>query len=133
MASAQFVFFVAALFLLVCALLAQRIAKQKHAASDGFFYGLVLGPIGIVAAGFLDQRPLCPRCGGRTNGLLESPFEVCEHCNVEFNVLNGFPKLTSDLQQIRDLRRHPVAPLSDEVLRAKLERLGSGRKAEQMG
>ena len=63
-------------FWFLCPFFAALIAEQKRAGCKGFIMGLLLGPIGVIAAGFLDGRPPCKHCGGRLNG----QYPVCPHC-----------------------------------------------------
>lgn len=43
------------------------IGLPKNCALEGMALGLFLGPFGVIAAGFLEQRPKCPACGTRLN------------------------------------------------------------------
>lgn len=77
----------------LCAVAADDIAKQKRAGWAGFGLGFLFGPVGIIAAGFLDRRPNCPRCGGRLEGSTQSPYPVCQHCGVELVWVTGRPHM----------------------------------------
>lgn len=75
---------IASIALLICAVGASHIAEQRQAGTEGFFFGLFFGPLGVIAAGFLDRRPRCPRCGGRINHHEATTFySLCEHCGVD--------------------------------------------------
>ena len=78
------------------------VGSMKQAQDGGLVLGLLLGPIGVVAAGLLDNRPLCPRCGGRVNGTIEAPFPVCQHCRFEYNASTSFPR------QAASVRKHEL-------------------------
>lgn len=77
----------ALIFWLLCGVYAAHIAEQKHAGNQGFWLGLLLGPLGVVAAGFLDNRPLCSECGGRLKGTPQKPFRLCPHCRAELRAV----------------------------------------------
>jgi hypothetical protein len=64
-------------------LVGASIASQRQSALGGFLLGLLFGPLGVLAAGFLDARPKCSRCGGRQNGTPDNPYPICEHCGTE--------------------------------------------------
>jgi hypothetical protein len=56
---------------------------QKNALGTGMFLGFMLGPIGMIAAGLLDGRPTCERCGGRQNMRPDGDhYPICEHCGA---------------------------------------------------
>lgn len=42
--------------------------RGKNAAVAGALLAILLGPLGVLVACFLDQRPTCPVCGNRLNG-----------------------------------------------------------------
>ncbi len=57
---------------------------QRNAFGSGLFLGIVFGPIGMIAAGLLDSRPTCQRCGGRQSIKPEgNPYPACEHCGAD--------------------------------------------------
>ena len=64
----------------VSALAGAHIGGHKQAGWGGFLLGAFFGPLGVIAAGFLDGRPVCANCGGRHNGTQERPFPVCQYC-----------------------------------------------------
>ena len=72
-----------AFILVPCGLAGAYVANGKQAALSGFLLGIIFGPFGLIAAGYLDNRLLCRRCGGRQNGTTENPYPVCEHCGCE--------------------------------------------------
>ena len=55
----------------VCALIGCSIGEPKQAGTEGFWLGLLFGPIGLVLALAMDNRAQCPECGGRINGTKE--------------------------------------------------------------
>ena len=80
------------------------IADKKRAVGFGFLLGLLFGPLGLIAAGLIDGRPNCPRCGGRINLLVSfdfpidapmesrepiKPYPICQHCGVELHHRKG--------------------------------------------
>ena len=58
---------------------AGNVGAQKRSRLSGMLLGLFFGPLGVIAAGFLDARPQCRNCGGRLNG---TTFPVCAHCGI---------------------------------------------------
>ena len=83
------------MFWIICGGVAAMIASSKGASGVlGFFVGLLLGPLGIVAAFFLggeEQKAVkeleagtakkCPRCAE----LVKPDALVCKHCGHEFD------------------------------------------------
>jgi hypothetical protein len=51
-----------------CGVAGYQIGQQKEAAVTGLFWGLALGPVGVLISSQFDSRPLCPTCGTRLNG-----------------------------------------------------------------
>jgi hypothetical protein len=80
----------------LCMFFAADLGRQKNAGVTGLFLGCLFGPFGVVAAGLLDGRPLCFRCGGRQNikpgGVC---YEVCEHCGGHNAKSCSFHRLSS--------------------------------------
>lgn len=66
-------------FWIVCGVVGAVIAGQKNAAGAGFFLGLLLGPLGVIAAFAMDNRATCPHCNSRLNG---TP-KICPQCHRE--------------------------------------------------
>jgi len=58
------------------AILGYIVGNSKQAGEPGLFLGLFFGPLGVITAFSLDDRPSCPHCGGRLNGT----FKTCQHC-----------------------------------------------------
>lgn len=52
------------------------IAKDKEAGCLGALLGFLLGPFGLIAAFFIDQRPRCPKCYEHVH----VNSSVCPHC-----------------------------------------------------
>jgi hypothetical protein len=65
---------------IVCAGFGKALGSNKNAGKEGFFLGLVLGPIGVVVAALYDLRPACPHCGTKLN----SHPEICPGCKTRF-------------------------------------------------
>ncbi|MCH8044250.1 MAG: hypothetical protein IID44_11085 [Planctomycetes bacterium] len=98
---------------LICSMTASKIGEQKQARESGFLLGVFLGPVGAILAGFLDNRPLCPRCGGRVNGTIETPFPVCQHCNIEYDSIIGFPSKLIATGPVDDNDKKPTGLVDD--------------------
>jgi hypothetical protein len=75
--------------LLVCALFGSQVAEAKRAGNRGFWLGLFLGPAGVIAAGFVDQRPQCLHCGGRLNDTADVLYTVCPHCRADLGTIQA--------------------------------------------
>jgi hypothetical protein len=85
-------------------------ASAKRGTAFGAFAGVFLGPLGAIAALGIDDRPFCPRCGGR----LDAEASICQHCHVELWWQHGCPSLESPDEQatrvtVRRTRRPPTA------------------------
>jgi len=85
---------------LASALLGCIMGGQRDAIGFGFVLGLFFGPLGLVAALTLDERPQCPRCHGRVNrlslrGLPTKSPAVCQHCHVQINWTTDPPSIAS--------------------------------------
>ncbi len=86
-------------------------SADREAALMGFFLGLILGPIGAIAALGLDGRYTCPRCRGRLDGR----GEICQHCGQEFVWVEnrfGGPSLYAKGQEPQEMKLEP-APDAD--------------------
>ncbi len=69
--------FLAGAFWIVCAAIASQVGARKGMAGAGFVQGLMLGPLGIVAALVSrGDRKECPYC----RELVHSQATVCSHC-----------------------------------------------------
>jgi hypothetical protein len=78
---------IAATAWLVCAICSAFIGQQKQATGSGFLLGLLFGPAGMIAAGFVDGRERCRKCGGPQNRTDDDlPYPVCQHCGAEKSV-----------------------------------------------
>jgi hypothetical protein len=63
---------------------AADLGRQRNAGMTGLILGCLFGPVGILAAGLLDGRPNCIRCGGRQNVKSSGRrYEICEHCGAD--------------------------------------------------
>ena len=56
------------------------IAYYKEAAHQGCLLGVLFGPLGVIAAAFLDFRPQCMTCGQRLNRINGKQPRICPHC-----------------------------------------------------
>lgn len=63
-------------FWLVCGFVGAIIGSAKQSGFAGFLLGLILGPLGLLAAFMVDGRAKCPTCAGR----LHSGSRLCHHC-----------------------------------------------------
>jgi hypothetical protein len=61
--------------------LATFVAAGKRAAAWGFLFGLLFGPLGLIASFSLDGRRRCPHC----NGPVDDLPRLCPHCRLETN------------------------------------------------
>ncbi len=79
---------------LACPIAGLLAAADRNAAGPGLLAGLLLGPLGVIAALGFDARPCCPRCGGRLNaGLSRRPPWLCQHCRAPLRWKRGVPGL----------------------------------------
>lgn len=66
---------------LVSTLLGALIGRQREAAGFGAILGLLLGPLGVIVAIFVDSRPFCSLCRERiASGALK-----CPHCHSQLS------------------------------------------------
>jgi len=65
-----------AVILCLCAIFGGVLGNQKNAGAIGVLLGLFLGPFGVIAAGLLDGRALCPHCQDRVS----RHASICPHC-----------------------------------------------------
>jgi hypothetical protein len=82
---------------LLCPIADGVAASGKEAVLFGVLCGLLLGPLGVVAALGLDDRPKCPRCGerlnsdrGKTTGR-KILFSTCPHCHCDLQGIASNP------------------------------------------
>jgi hypothetical protein len=66
------------ILLAFCAMVGLVVGSGKCARADGFILGLLLGPIGVIIAAFVDHRPKCPNCLER----LQPRARLCWHCKI---------------------------------------------------
>lgn len=67
------------LFWLFCAFLAAGIGGRKGEGVMGFFYGLLLGPFGVLATYFsAGNRAPCPHC----KEMRFKAATICPHCRT---------------------------------------------------
>ncbi|MFC1758614.1 hypothetical protein ACFL2H_07585 [Planctomycetota bacterium] len=85
---------------LIFGAMAAHIASIKEAKTAGFWFGFLLGPFGVLAAGFLDKRAMCPNCGGRLNG----QFAVCQHCGIKLDwTYENRPMTPNDIETLHNI------------------------------
>ena|ERR1051325_5771616 len=90
-------YWVAVLFFwLLCGIYGSEIGKQKQAGTEGFWIGILLGPVGVIAAGFFDRRPRCPECGGALNNTKTKLYRICQHCKCDLMRDDASPKPAVD-------------------------------------
>lgn len=73
------VFIILIIDAIICAILGAIVASNKNAIGGGFILGLLFGPLGVIVAFTLDNRPKCPKCLSR----LERNAEICCHCQTK--------------------------------------------------
>ena len=61
-----------------CGLISAAIGSQRESPVLGFLLGFFLGPIGIVLAFLVDNRPTCPFCAERHR----TGAVLCPHCRT---------------------------------------------------
>ncbi len=66
---------------LACGVAGYYAARERDAGSGGAGLGLLLGPLGVIAALGLDERPKCPDCSGRLDG----KGKKCQWCQRELS------------------------------------------------
>lgn len=103
---------------LVCAAVAAIVGSARNAGGKGFLLGLLLGPLGILAAFAIDGREQCPHCGGRLNGRPQ----LCQHCqsHLDWPTLPGGGQLTGEFG-LRCSRCKHELPLSLESAGERVE------------
>ena len=96
---------------------------RRNAEVPGFALGILLGPVGVIAALGLDQRPQCPRCAARLDGR----GKICQHCQSPLLWTDwGGPKLAEEevfTPIAEPPQPEPEAPEPKEI-RAKAEPIG---------
>lgn len=103
-----------------CAIAAAHLGGQRNATTTGLFLGFLFGPVGVIAAGLLDGRPNCARCGGRQNVKPNGQrYEVCEHCGCD----NTHPP-SSPQRQTPALENDPDWEHSLDTAKRQLEQAG---------
>lgn len=66
------------IFWIASAIFGSVIRSQKDAPSVDVSLGIILGPLGLIAALAIDGRSMCPRCKRRLNGQTTE----CPHCHL---------------------------------------------------
>ena len=68
------------IIILLMPLIGLLIGKNKGRGCEGFFFGLLLGPIGWVITALLgDESPKCPECLGVVN----KKAKRCKNCGAD--------------------------------------------------
>jgi hypothetical protein len=100
---------------LACIGFAGDVGARKNCRFSGIILGLFFGPLGIIAAGFLDARPQCPNCGGRLNGTKEVPlFPVCQHCRCELRPAKEAVEARTDDDLIERCADEPIPAYANQ-------------------
>lgn len=86
MSSGQEMWIVAVFFWIVCGIIGAGIGAQKNSSMQGFFAGLLLGPLGLLVAFALDNREKCPKCQHR----LDEGVRMCGVCREPIAWAHGF-------------------------------------------
>jgi hypothetical protein len=69
---------------LLCMWLAADVGDKRNNAWMGLMVGGFFGPLGVIMAYFLENRPQCKRCGSRLNvNRQNKAYSVCSHCQWE--------------------------------------------------
>ena len=103
----------------LCPLAAGMAAESRNASFRGTAAGFLFGPLGVIAALGFDNRPMCPRCGGRLNTDLMLRPEICQHCHVALKWHDDSLRLLSSPRIRREVkddfqpppRKEPPAPV----------------------
>ena len=95
---------------------------RRQACEGGFLLGILLGPVGVIAALGLEGRPQCPRCAG----LLDGRGKICQHCHVPLDWMTwGGPRL---MEEKRPAPMPPTPPKAKPPTPAEV-----GPKAKPVG
>ena len=95
---------------LVCAFVGAVIAGRKGAAGAGFLWGLLLGPLGVLIAIFLDDRPECPMCRNPVN----NGARICGSCRSQLAWRRGDPFTPEGAARQRETEAATVRALAKE-------------------
>jgi hypothetical protein len=107
-----------------CAILGYVIGSAKNSGAEGLALGLLFGPLGVIAAFALDNRPQCRSCLGR----IDPAARVCPHCTAAIVVndparqqeaIRAAQRRARELESMR-IRRAVEADLRRESFQAKL-------------
>ena len=104
---------------IVCGACGSTVASRKRAPGSGFIFGFLFGPLGVIAAGFLDNRPQCPRCAGPLYLIRDELPSVCQHCGVNISAWTDGGKKA----EITDASNRPATSSGGE---GTFEQLGKG-------
>lgn len=63
------------------------VGEKRDAKFEGFILGLFLGPLGLLMAFFVDNRPQCQRCRSR----VDRKASLCPSCRRPIDTFNAMP------------------------------------------
>jgi uncharacterized membrane protein YeaQ/YmgE (transglycosylase-associated protein family) len=86
---------------LVCGIVAGIIGSAKNAGVQGFILGVMLGPLGILAAFAVDGRMNCSQCGTKLN----AGAKICPSCHDPVSGGLDFPDNESDRSEIEYVQK----------------------------
>jgi ribosomal protein L37AE/L43A len=86
---------------LVCGIVAGIIGSAKNAGVQGFIFGVMLGPLGILAAFAVDGRMNCSQCGTKLN----AGAKICPSCHEPVAGGLDLPDNASELAEMEYVRR----------------------------
>lgn len=73
------------LVLVICGIIASILGSRKGIGTSAFFFGLILGPLGVILVLFSKgKRVACPFC----DKLIYMASTVCPHCEKEITGTN---------------------------------------------
>ena len=87
-----------------CSFAGTQLAEQREGGFYGGLLGFFFGPVGIIAAGFVDARPRCPACRERVGSMAI----LCPHCRTAL-------EWSTDKWGHNIARIHPDAPLAAQL------------------